>query len=289
LRILITGAGGLVGRALSDYCIRLGDEVLAYDRSGLDIANEAHVELIVAEAKPDVVINCAAWTDVDGCETDVARCRAVNEIGPENLARASRNADALLITISTDYVFDGTKEGFYTQRDNPNPLSVYARAKFNGERRAQSAHARTIVVRTGFVFGRGGKNFLSTAIDRIRRGEKVKAIADAWGTPTYAHHLAGRLRELAQLDLPGVFHIVNSGDGTNYADFASKALQLAGCDLANLEVVLLESVNRPAPRPKNSRLKCLLSDAVGLEPLPSWEEGLAQFVQDTTSKIHTNA
>jgi len=289
LRILITGAGGLVGRALSDYCIRLGDEVLAYDRSGLDIANEAQVELIVAEAKPEVVINCAAWTDVDGCETDAERCRVVNEVGPENLARASRNADALLITISTDYVFDGTKDGFYTQRDNPNPLSVYSRAKLNGERRAQHKHARTMVVRTGFVFGRGGKNFLSTVVDRIRRGEKVKAIADAWGTPTYANHLAARLRELAQLDLPGVFHIVNSGDGTNYAEFASKALQLAGCDLANLEVVLLESVRRPAPRPKNSRLRCLLSDALGLEPLPNWEEGLAQFVQDITSKIHTNA
>ena len=144
-------------------------------------------------------------------------------------------------------------------------------------------------MRTGFVFGRGGKNFLSTVVDRIRRGEKVKAIADAWGTPTYANHLAARLRELAQLDLPGVFHIVNSGDGTNYADFASKASQLAGCDLANLEVVLLESVRRPAPRPKNSRLRCLLSDALGLRPLPHWEEGLAQFVQDITSKIHTNA
>jgi dTDP-4-dehydrorhamnose reductase len=289
LRILITGAGGLVGRALRDYCNRLGDEVLAYDRSALDIANEAQVERVIGEATPEVVINCAAWTDVDGCETDVARCKAVNEIGPENLARASRGADALLITISTDYVFDGTKDGFYTQRDNPNPLSVYARAKLDGERRAQCAHARTIVVRTGFVFGRGGKNFLSTAVDRIRHGEQVKAIADAWGTPTYANHLAARLRALAQLDLPGVFHIVNSGDGTNYADFASKALQLAGCDLANLEAVLLESVTRPAPRPKNSRLRCLLSDALGLEPLPNWEEGLAQFVRDITSKIHTNA
>ena len=289
MRILITGAGGLVGRALSDYCIGLGDEVLAYDRSGLDIANEAQVELIVAEAKPEVVINCAAWTDVDGCETDAERCRAVNEVGPENLARASRNAEALLITISTDYVFDGRKDGFYTQRDNPNPLSVYSLAKLNGERRAQDAQARTIVVRTGFVFGRGGKNFLSTVVDRTRRGEKVKAIADASGTPTYANHLAARLRELAQLDLPGVFHIVNSGAGTNYAEFASKALQLAGCDLANLEVVLLESVRRPAPRPKNSRLRCLLSNALGLEPLPIWEEGLAQFIQDITSKIDTNA
>jgi dTDP-4-dehydrorhamnose reductase len=143
-------------------------------------------------------------------------------------------------------------------------------------------------VRTGFVFGRGGKNFLSTAVDRIRRGEKVKAIADAWGTPTYANHLAARLRELAKLDLPGVFHVVNSGEGTTYADFASEALQLARCDASNLEVVLMESVLRPAPRPKNSRLRCLLSAALGLEPLPQWQEGLAQFIQEN-SKTHTNA
>jgi dTDP-4-dehydrorhamnose reductase len=277
---VITGAGGLVGRSLTNHCTRLGDEVLAYDRIGLDIANANQVESIIEEAQPDVVINCAAWTDVDGCETDVARCKAVNEIGPENLARASRKEGALLITISTDYVFDGTKDGFYTQRDNPNPLSVYAHSKLEGERRAQYAHARTVVVRTGFVFGSGGKNFLSTAVNRIRSGEMIKAIADAWGTPTYANHLAERLRELAELDLPGVFHVVNSGDGTNYADFASKALKLAGHDASNIEVVSMDSVRRPAPRPRNSRLRCLLSSALGLRALPDWQEGLVQFVQE---------
>jgi dTDP-4-dehydrorhamnose reductase len=120
----------------------------------------------------------------------------------------------------------------------------------------------------------------------MKRGEKIKAIADAWGTPTYANHLAARLRELATLDLPAVSHVTNSGDGTNYADFASKALQLADCDATNLEVVTMESVIRPAPRPRNSRMKCLLSSPLGLEPLPHWEKGLAQFVRDVSQK-HT--
>jgi dTDP-4-dehydrorhamnose reductase len=284
LKILITGAGGLVGRALTEHCNHDGDEVFAHDRSALDITNIDQVERLLVDSNPDVVINCAAWTDVDGCENDVVRCRAVNGIGPENLARACRKTNALLITISTDYVFDGTKDGFYTQRDNPNPLSVYAQAKLEGERRAQLQHARTIIVRSGFIFGEGGKNFLSTVVERVQTGERPKAIHDAWGTPTYANDLAVRLRELAFLDLPGVFHVVNSGDGTTYETFAKDALKLSGYDESQLESVAFDSLTRPAKRPRNSRLRCLLSEPLGLKPLPSWQNGLARFVKTGNQK-----
>lgn len=286
MKIFITGAGGLVGRALVEQCVANGDEVVAYDRASLDIADSSRVEELVLKARPEAIINCAAWTDVDGCEGDLVRSDAANALGPENLARASRNVDALLITISTDYVFDGTKEGFYTQRDNPNPLSVYAKSKLDGERRSQFQHARTIVVRTGFIFGVGGKNFLSTVVERVRRGERAKVIGDAWGTPTYADDLAFRLRELAALDLPGVFHVVSSGNGASYADFAQEAMKLARCDESNLEVVSFDSLTRPAPRPRNSRLRCLLSEPLGLKPLPSWQDGLERFV-DRISQKHT--
>ena len=283
-KILITGAGGLVGRALADHCVQNGDDVVACDRQSLDISDAERVNVVINEASPDVVINCAAWTDVDECEHDVDRSDQVNAIGPENLARASLGVGAQLITISTDYVFDGTKDGFYTQRDNPNPLGVYARSKLEGERRAQLALARTIVVRTGFIFGRGGKNFLSTAVDRVRAGEKIKAIYDAWGTPTYANDLARRLRELADLDLPGIFHVVSGGEGTSYALFAEEALKLAGLEGISLETVALDSLNRPAPRPRNSRLKCLLSEGLGLEALPPWQEGLRHFLEGSSQK-----
>jgi len=286
LKILVTGAGGLVGRALVEHCVANGDEVVSCDRASLDISDRNRVDELVGKARPDVVINCAAWTDVDGCEGDVVRSDAANALGPENLARACRNADALLITISTDYVFDGAKEGFYTQRDNPNPLSVYAKSKLAGERRSQLEHARTIVVRTGFIFGVGGKNFLSTVVDRVRRGEQPMAIGDAWGTPTYANDLASRLRELASLDLPGVFHVVSSGEGTSYATFAQEALKIAGFDESVVEVVSFDSLTRPAPRPRNSRLRCLLSEPLGLTPLPSWQDGLGRFVERISQK-HT--
>ncbi|HVQ37369.1 MAG TPA: NAD(P)-dependent oxidoreductase, partial [Pyrinomonadaceae bacterium] len=212
----MTGLGGMVGQALNQYCESAGDEVFSYDHRALDIANAALVEAAVLGARPDAVINCAAWTDVDGCELDPARASAANADGPENLARASREVGARFVTISTDYVFDGQKEGFYTQRDDPNPQSVYAQSKLEGERRSQLAYARTIVVRTGFVFGPGGRNFLSRIFERAAEGGSIKAVGNAYGTPTYSRHLAPRLRELAQLDLPGVFHVVNAGDGVSF-------------------------------------------------------------------------
>lgn len=280
MRVLIPGAGGLVGRALVEHCRASGDEVLGFDHQGLDIADADVVESVIVEKRPDAVINCAAWTDVDACESDHERARQVNALGPENLARASRKADAVLITISTDYVFDGQKEGFYTQRDKPIPISVYGKFKLEGEQRAQSEHARSIVVRTGYIFGPGGKNYLSNVVSRAGRGEKLKAIGDYWGTPTYGRDLARRLRELAQLDLPGVYHVVNSGDGASFETFSVEALRLAGLSSDGLEVVAGDSLGRPAPRPRNSRLRCLVSEAIGLAPLPPWQQSLAHFIAE---------
>ena len=278
LKILITGAKGLVGQALGEHCSASGDEVFGYDHEALDIGNAEVVESVIAARRPEAVINCAAWTDVDGCETNPEKAERVNALGPENLANATRDAGALLITISTDYVFDGAKEGFYTQRDQPQPISVYGQYKLEGERRAQLANARTIVVRSGYIFGPGGKNFLSNIVTWAKNGKKLKAIRDYWGTPTYGVDLAVRLRELAALDLPGIYHVVSAGDGASFETFSVEALRLAGLNSDVLEVIDGDTLGRPAPRPRNSRLKCLLSDAVGLPPLPHWEDGLARFI-----------
>ncbi|HKO96954.1 MAG TPA: dTDP-4-dehydrorhamnose reductase [Pyrinomonadaceae bacterium] len=278
--MLVTGASGMVGQALRNHCIAAGDEVLSYDHQSLDISDLDLVKSTLLSTKPQAVINCAAWTDVDGCELDPLRARSANALGPENLAKASRIVGAAFVTISTDYVFDGQKEGFYTQRDDPNPQSIYGRAKLEGERLAQLAYARTIVVRSGFIFGPGGKNFLSTVVPLARGGASLKAIEDSFGTPTFSRHLAARLRELTELDLPGIFHVVNSGSGVSYGEFARAALDRAGLENVSLEPVRMDSLNRPAPRPVNSRLKCLLSEAVGLTPLPPWEHALNEFLSE---------
>jgi len=272
--------------AVAEHCRTLGDEVFAHDRQTLDITNGAAIKTVFERERPETVINCAAWTDVDGCEGNAERAFAVNARAPELLAVNSRQIGASLITVSTDYVFDGTKKGFYTQRDDPHPTSVYGAVKLAGERLAQAASARTTVVRTGWIFGAGGRNFLSRVVELYKGGARLKAISDAYGTPTYAVDLAARLRELAELDLPGVYHVVNAGAGASYEEFARVALAAAGMDDSRLETVSMDSLDRPAPRPRNSRLRCLISEHLGLAPLPDWRAALRNFVHTTIPHEH---
>jgi len=278
LKVLVTGARGLVGRAVAECCSQVGDEVLSFAHNDLDIADPHAVNKTIGDNKPEVVINCAAWTNVDGCESDQTRAFSVNAEGPRNLANACSAIESVFLTISTDYVFDGEKEGFYTQLDNPNPQSVYAASKLEGERRAALAYDRSIIVRTGYVFGLGGTNFLSTVITRARRGDHLKAISDAYGTPTYAKDLAERLRQLSVLNVPGIYHVVNSGSGASFEQFARAAVDIIpNCD-AVVEGISDSALNRPAKRPRNSRLRCLFTETVGLSPLRDWENALTEFV-----------
>jgi dTDP-4-dehydrorhamnose reductase len=266
--VLITGAGGQLGVALADAFA--DDDVAALTRGDWDVRHPAPATV----RRPDVVLHAAAWTDVDGAEDDPQGAAEVNVSGTSHAAELG----APLVAFSTDYVFDGRKpEGFYTQRDDPHPASAYGAAKLEGERRGQMASARTSVVRTGWVFGPLGRNFLSTAAARARRGERMKAISDSFGTPTYAPDLAARLRELAELDLPGVYHVVNAGEGTSFEGFAREAAQAVGDPGAEIEGVLMDTLKRPAPRPRNSRLRCLVSEAIGLRPLRDWRDALAEF------------
>jgi dTDP-4-dehydrorhamnose reductase len=281
LKVIVTGAGGLVGRAAVAAFAANGNSVVGLTRDDLDITDSMDVHEQIDSASPDVVVNCAAWTDVDGCEFDETRAMNVNARGPELLAIACHASGALLITISTDYVFDGTKAGFYTQRDQPNPQSVYAKSKLEGERRTQFDWARTIVVRSGYIFGEGGRNYLSKFLEYARAGAPLKAISDCFGTPTYAPHLAERLCQLAKLDLPGVYHVVNAGEGASFSDFIGNGLKMAGLDPALVQSISMDSLARPAARPRNSRLRCLLSEAIGLEEMPHWRDALREHIDRT--------
>ena len=278
MKILITGANGMVARAAAEYCRSIGDEVSALSRGELDIANIKSVEAVLNDIRPDALLNCAAYTNVDGAETDKQIAYDANATGVENLATVCKEIDARFVTISTDYVFDGTKTDFYTQRDTPQPKGVYAMTKYYGELLARTTYARSIIVRSGWIFGKGGTNFLSVVDRLLAERKEITAIADAYGTPTYAADLARRLRELAELDLPGVYHVTNSGDGTTYLGFAQKACEIGGYDTALVRPTSMSELKRPAPRPVNSKLACLFSERLGLANLPSWEDALSRHL-----------
>jgi dTDP-4-dehydrorhamnose reductase len=280
MKVLVTGANGMVAKAAIDYCKSIGDEVLPLTRQKLDISDRTTVFDLFEREKPEAVLNCAAYTDVDGAEINREICYQANIFGVENLALASKKVDSAFVTISTDYVFDGEKEDFYTQRDTPNPLeSVYSKSKLEGENLARNAYARSIIVRSGWIYGNGGTNFLSVMHKLLADGKKIKAIYDSYGTPTFANDLAKRLRELAELDLPCIFHVTNSGEGTSYEGFARKVCEIKGFDINLLESVSSDTLKRPAPRPQSSKLKCLFSEKFGLEPLQNWEKSLAEFLK----------
>jgi len=279
MRILITGANGMVARAAANYCRGIGDRVSALTRMELDISDAASIQRALAEASPEALINCAAYTEVDGAEAEPESSYAANSAGVENLARAAAVRGCTFVTISTDYVFDGTKDGFYTPEDVPRPQGVYAASKYEGEIRAAAANPASVIVRTGWIYGPGGRNFLSVMHRLLGEGKKIKAIRDSYGTPTYAVDLAVRLRELAGLKLPGIFHATNAGPGTSYLGFAEAVCEIGGFDPNLIEPVSNAGLERPAPRPVNSRLACTRSGAAGLAPLPDWRSALRRFLE----------
>ncbi len=278
MKVVVTGANGMVARAAITHCGAIGDEVVGLTRQELDISDAAAVMEKLSDLRPDAILNCAAYTDVDGAETNEDAAYAANSNGVRNLAAAAKHVESAFVTISTDYVFDGTNTGFYTQRDTPSPLSVYGSSKLAGEVAARDTYARTIIVRSGWIYGEHGTNFLSVLPRLLAEGRNLKAIGDAFGTPTYAKDLAARLRELAELDLPCIFHVTNSGPGTSYLGFAKKVCEIAGFDEGQLEPVPNDSLQRPARRPVSSKLACLFSERLGLAPMPDWSASLEKFL-----------
>ena len=273
MKIIITGANGMVARAAANHCREIGDEVVALTRQHLDIADRTAVFESLRNHRPGAVLNCAAYTDVDGAESDPDASRAANTFGVQYLAEAARETGARLVTISTDYVFDGAYPGFYTEEYEPNPQGVYAITKYEGELAAERANPDSVIVRSGWIYGEGGTNFLSVMHRLLSAGKQIKAIGDSYGTPTFAGDLARRLRDLAEAGEAGIFHVANSGEGTSYVGFADKVCELGEFDPGLIEAVSNQDLKRPAPRPISSKLA-----SVRLDPLPEWEDALARFL-----------
>lgn len=252
-----------------------GHELSAPLHAELDVTDRVALERWVAEFRPDVIVNCAAWTDVDGAESDPAGARAVNAVGAGNVARAAASCGARLIHVSTDYVFDGEKRTPYVESDPTGPRSVYGRTKLAGEQAVVGAAADLsyAIVRSSWLFGVGGRNFAATMLLLAEERDEVTVVTDQIGCPTSTEHLAGALLELAQSDAHGVFHVAGQG-ACSWYDFTVEIFQRAGADCRVLPCTTAD-MPRPAPRPAFSVLG---TERPETPLLPPWQDGLQNYL-----------
>jgi dTDP-4-dehydrorhamnose reductase len=285
MRILVTGALGQLGRELLEvFEADGGHEVIATDAVAgpddpaekLDITDRDAVRAAFAEATPDHVIHPAAMTAVDRCEDEVDLAYRINAIGTRNVAEAARSVGAQVLYVSTDYVFDGTKQGPYLEWDTPNPMSVYGASKLAGERELDPG---STVVRTSWVCGRYGQNMVKTILRVADQHPELSFVDDQFGHPTFASDLARMIHLLATERRPGTFHVTNQG-AVSWFEFARAVLEADGADPDRVKPITTEQLQppRPAPRPANSVLDNAALRLSGIELLPDFREPLARTV-----------
>lgn len=275
---LVVGSEGMLGKDLVSLLRASRIETVGLDRPDIDIRYKDSVKEVVSRIKPSVVVNVAALTNVDGCETDVEEAFRVNGDGPGNLAEAARDLGAYLVHISTDYVFDGSKGSPYREDDPVCPLGVYARSKAEGERRLRDLLSDNhCIVRTQWLFGLHGHNFVETILRLASTHQTLTVVDDQHGTPTYTLDLASALKRLCELRYRGTIHVTNSGQTTWY-DFAKEILREAGVTGVRVEPIPSTKLDRPAPRPAYAVLDNSRFAACTRAPLRPWQEALAHYL-----------
>ncbi len=270
LRLMVTGAGGMLGQAVQRAAAQAGHDVHAFTRAQLDIADADAVNRATGDAGPQAVVNLAAWTDVDGAEADPQGAHAINADGAGNVARAAARHGARLVHVSTDYVFDGTADRPYVESDPTGPRSQYGATKLAGEQQVAGENPNAAIVRTAWLFGAGGRNFVDTMLRLAGEGStEVSVVDDQRGCPTWTGHLAPALLQVALTEAKGIMHVAGGGSCTWY-DLAREVFRQANLEV-HVQPVTSEQMKRPAPRPHNSVLRTERDDA---PCLPPWQEGV---------------
>ncbi len=259
----------MLGRDVVAAATAAGHEPVALPHADLDVTDPGAVRAAVAASRPDVIVNCAAYTKVDGAESEEERAAAINGSGAGNVARAGVRT----VHVSTDYVFDGTKETPYVEDDPVAPRSAYGRTKLAGEREVAAAGPEHAIVRTAWLFGAGGPNFVETMLRLASERGEVAVVTDQTGCPTFTGHLAEALLDLAEREAPGIHHVAGAGS-CSWNAFAREIFRQAGVDCPVADATS-EQMARPAPRPANSVLHATRSDT---PYLPAWEDGLAAYL-----------
>lgn len=293
MNILVTGANGLLGSSVMTELRRRGHHGIAVGRAPqcrstdaaayvqADLCDASAVQALFVGVQPDAVIHCAAWTDVDGAELPENREQvfAVNRDSTQNVAEASRDHGCKLLYVTTDYVFDGTYPAPYpADYDRFAPLNVYGQSKLDGERAVCGMLAQHFIVRTSWLYGAGGKNFVRTMLQLSRTHDTLRVVCDQVGTPTYVPDLARLLADMVETDRYGRYNAVNSGGYVSWYDFACEIFRASGIPMTVLPVTTEEYGRSLAVRPHNSRLDTAKLAAAGFRPLPDWQDALARYL-----------
>ncbi len=277
MKILVTGACGMLAKDIIEE-LRSDHEVIAREHPELDICDREKVLAEVREIGPEILVNCAAFTAVDQCETEEERALQVNGGGVANLVQACNEQGVTLYHISTDFIFDGTKGTPYVENDAANPLSAYARSKYAGEQEIFKASKKYVIVRTSWLFGKNGNNFVETMLRLSDERDVLKVVDDQRGCPTYTVDLARAVKVLIHTGAEGVFHMSNSGE-CSWCDFAKKIMELSGA-ATRVDPISAADFGSPAQRPQYSVLNCdKLKAATGFQPR-HWEETLKEYLHD---------
>ena len=273
MKLLVAGAAGMLGRDVMLAAGNAGHDVVGFGRAELDVSDSRSVDRRLDFERPDIVINCAAWTDVDGAEEAEDSAFAVNGTGAGNLAAAAARVGGAVVYLSTDYVFDGAKRAPYVESDQPAPLSAYGRTKLAGEEATAAANKRHFIVRSAGLFGIGGSNFVETMLRLATSQNEVLVVRDQISSPTYTWHLAyGIVRLIEGIEF-GIHHMAAAGQCSWY-EFAREIFEQAKVECKVLSGTS-DMLDRPAPRPAFSALTSQREHAIRL---PSWQDGLAGYL-----------
>ena len=283
MKVLVTGAGGMLARALLPALDRAGHQVLGLTRGDADITDHDALLTAARAFRPDWIFHLAAFTRVDDCESQPDHAFLVNGVGARNAALAAAECRAAILTISTDYVFDGEAREPYREYAAAAPRSVYGASKWAGEQAVREVHPRHMLVRTSWLYGAGGPNFIDSILRKARAGESLKVVDDQRGSPTWTEDLARALVRLATTGQYGTYHITNHGDCTWY-DLAAYILERAGARVA-LSRTNAAALGRPARRPSYSVLSNLYYEHVTGDRMPAWQDAVDRFLASGTAAM----
>ncbi len=280
MRILVTGARGMLGTDLVCILEENEHEVFATDVEELDITQLEGLQKTVRDIDPDVLINCAAYTDVDKAEEEPDKAFLINGVGAQNLALVCKDSDIDLCHISTDYVFDGTKKDPYTTDDLPNPINTYGRSKLAGEEYIQQIGHKFYIVRTSWLYGKYGKNFVYKILDLAKKQKELRVVDDQKGSPTWTVTLARVIDRLIQTKKFGIYHVTDSTPGgISWCEFAKEITEKSGLTVRIIPISAAE-FSQPARRPKYSVLDLIEIKSILNQELPSWKDSLGRCLSD---------